>query len=129
LKLALATDGNQVAAHFGHCPEYTLVEVENGEVKTQLTIPNPGHQPGFLPAYLSELKVTHVIAGGMGARAQELFAARGISTIVGAQGPVSEVIRDFLTGRLVAGPSLCSHGSGEHGHGGGCGGGCGGQHR
>ncbi|MBE0466044.1 MAG: NifB/NifX family molybdenum-iron cluster-binding protein [Candidatus Desulforudis sp.] len=132
MKLALATDGDQVAAHFGHCPEYTLADVEDGQVKNQVTLPNPGHQPGFLPMYLGEMKVTHVIAGGMGPKAQELFAARGITAIVGAQGPVKEVISAFISGKLVAGPSLCSHGSGghDHGHGGNCGaGGCGGHDR
>ncbi|MGQ9496717.1 MAG: NifB/NifX family molybdenum-iron cluster-binding protein [Desulfotomaculales bacterium] len=132
VKLALATDGRYVAAHFGHCPAYTLAEVEDGQAKSVTTIPNPGHQPGFLPAYLSELGVTHVIAGGMGPRAQELFAARGITTIIGVQGTVNEVLDAFLAGKLAPGPSLCDHGAEGHGHGGGCGHGggrCGGQHR
>lgn len=132
MKLALATDGGYVAAHFGHCPEYTLVDVEDERIESQVTVPNPGHQPGFLPVYLDELKVTHVIAGGMGPKARELFAARGIATVIGAQGSVGEVISAFVAGKLVSGPSLCSHGTGGHGHGrGGCGGsgGCGGDHR
>lgn len=128
MKLAFATEGGHVAGHFGHCPEFLLVDVEDGEVKGTVFVPNPGHQPGFLPEYLGELGVTHVVAGGMGARAQELFLARGISPIVGAQGPVNEVLDAFLAGKLVTGPSLCDHGS--EGHVPRCGGGgCGGRHR
>lgn len=125
VKVAVATDGQYVAAHFGHCPAYTLAEVEGGQVKRVETIPNPGHRPGFLPAYLGGLGVTHVIAGGMGPRAQELFAARGITTIIGVQGTINEVLDAFTAGRLVPGPSLCDHGAEGHGScqgGGRCGG-------
>lgn len=128
MKLALATEGGYVAGHFGHCAEFLLVDVKDGEVKGKVFVPNPGHQPGFLPQYLGDMGVTHVIAGGMGARAQELFLARGISPIVGAQGPVNEVLDAFLAGKLITGPSLCTHGIEGHVHRCG-GGGCGGQHR
>ncbi|MBC7105921.1 MAG: NifB/NifX family molybdenum-iron cluster-binding protein [Firmicutes bacterium] len=124
MKVAVATEGAYVAAHFGHCAEYTLFEIADGKVQSRVSIPNPGHSPGFLPEYLAGLGVTHVIAGGMGPRAQELFADRGITTLVGARGPVSAVVEDFLAGRLRTGPSLCHHGEGAPGHG-GCGrGGC-----
>ncbi|MEW5763078.1 MAG: NifB/NifX family molybdenum-iron cluster-binding protein [Bacillota bacterium] len=128
MKLALATDGYYVAAHFGHCPAYTLAEVEDGRVKSMVTVPNPGHRPGFLPNYLGDLGVTHIIAGGMGPRAQELFRARGIETVVGVQGTLHEVVEAFLAGRLVPGPSLCDHGTEGRGS---CQGGghCGGHNR
>lgn len=108
VKVALATDGQYVAAHFGDCPAYTLAEVKDGQVKSVETIPNPGHRPGFLPTYLSELGVTHVIAGGMGPRAQELFAGRGITTIIGVQGTINEVLDAFTAGRLRPGEALAS---------------------
>jgi predicted Fe-Mo cluster-binding NifX family protein len=126
LKIAVATEGDYVAGHFGHCPEFTIAEVAHGEIKSQLTIPNPGHQPGFLPGYLRDLGVTHIIAGGMGPRAQELFSGRGIVPLVGVRGPVAEALSAFLTGKLRTGPSLCTHGTGGYGHGHNCGGrGCG----
>ncbi|MEW6446814.1 MAG: NifB/NifX family molybdenum-iron cluster-binding protein [Bacillota bacterium] len=127
MRLAFATEGGYVSGHFGHCAEFLLVDVEGGAVKGTVFVPNPGHQPGFLPQYLGDLGVTHVIAGGMGARAQELFLARGISPVVGAQGPVSEVLDAFLAGKLVTGPSLCDRGTEGHVH--RCGGGCGGHDR
>ncbi|RPF49931.1 putative Fe-Mo cluster-binding NifX family protein [Thermodesulfitimonas autotrophica] len=128
MKVAVATENGYVAQHFGHCPAFTLAEVVNGQVKEKTVIPNPGHQPGFLPGYLADLGVTHVIAGGIGARAQELFLSRGVVPLVGVRGRVDEALDAFLAGRLATGPSLCDHGAGEHGHG-RCGGGCGGQDR
>lgn len=113
-KIAIATDGREVAQHFGRCPAYTLIEINGGRAVNRTVIPNPGHEPGFLPRYLGEKGVTCVIAGGMGPRAQNLFAEQGISTITGVTGPVEEVIETYLSGNLTPGESLCEHG---HGHG------------
>ena len=108
-KAAIATDGDVVAAHFGHCPHYTIVDVEDGKIQKQEIITNPGHRPGFLPGYLADLGITCMIAGGMGASAEELFAQRSIETISGIQGLVDDVIRAHIDGKLQTGQSLCDH--------------------
>jgi len=109
MKIAISTDNGQVAAHFGRCPEYTIVEIEKGAVTSKEVIPNPGHQPGFLPQFLHEKGVNCIIAGGMGPRAQEMFVERGIQTVVGVSGSVEEVIEKILVGKLEGGESLCTH--------------------
>ncbi len=109
MRIAIATDGNDVAAHFGRCPEYTLVDLEGNRVRSKVVVANPGHQPGYLPAYLHQLGVECVIAGGMGPRAQQMFADRGIDTVVGVTGTVEEVLARWLKGDLSGGPSLCHH--------------------
>lgn len=114
-KIALATESGRVAAHFGHCPEFTICDVEGDRVVAWHVIPNPGHKPGFLPRFLSEQGVHHIIAGGMGPAAINLFEERDIKVTTGVQGPVEEVIDGFLRhGRLESGPSLCSHGTAGH---------------
>lgn len=115
MKIAVATEGIRVAEHFGHCTEYTIAEIENSKLTSKVVIPNPGHQPGFLPRYLSGLGVSWVIAGGMGARAQSLFSEAGVRTMVGVTGLVDRVIDDFMGNRLVGGESLCDHGPGGEG--------------
>ena len=72
MKIAIASDGNLVAQHFGRCPEYTIVDTEGGTVLKKETIPNPGHEPGFLPRFLGDLGCDVILAGGMGPRAIEL---------------------------------------------------------
>ena len=32
MRAAIATDGNDVSAHFGRCPAYTLVDIEGGRI-------------------------------------------------------------------------------------------------
>jgi predicted Fe-Mo cluster-binding NifX family protein len=121
MRIAIATEGSHVAPHFGRCPEYTLYNVKDGQVTEKTLVPNPGHEPGFLPEYLSKLGVTCIIAGGMGMRAQNLFAAKNIETVVGAVGLVDDVAKAFAAGTLKAGKSLCEHGQGEHGRNHDCG--------
>ena len=114
VKIAVATDGPMVAAHFGRCPEYTIFTLNNGKVENKVIIPNPGHEPGFLPGYLGKLGVSCIIAGGMGPRAQGLFAENNIRTITGVSGRVDEAINSYLAGRLESGESLCEHGQEGH---------------
>ena len=119
--IAVATEGNVVAQHFGRCPEYTLYKIVNGAVSEEKRIPNPGHEPGFLPGYLANMGVKTIVAGGMGPRAQSLFAGEEIDTYIGVSGPVSVVIDAYLSGELRSGPSTCDHPQGGHGDGHGCG--------
>jgi predicted Fe-Mo cluster-binding NifX family protein len=115
MKIAISTDGGSVSAHFGRCPSYTLIDIEDGKIVGRQEIPNPGHSPGFLPAFLAERGVKTIIAGGMGPRAQGLFAENGIETIIGVEGPVEEVVDRFLKGALEPGQDLCDHGSHHEG--------------
>lgn len=116
MKIAVSTDQGYVSAHFGRCPSYTLIEINDGIVQKQEEIPNPGHQPGFLPRFLAEKGVRCIIAGGMGPRAQTLFAQNNIETIVGVQGRIDDVIHRYLNQQLEAGEDLCKHGQGGAGH-------------
>ncbi|MBN3033860.1 MAG: NifB/NifX family molybdenum-iron cluster-binding protein [Candidatus Saganbacteria bacterium] len=113
MKIAISTDNGQVSAHFGRCPEFTVVTIENGTVVDQETVPNPGHQPGFLPKFLRQRGVQMIVAGGMGARAQMLFAEEQIETVVGVTGSVMEAVKGLQAGTLRSGTSLCSPGAGR----------------
>jgi predicted Fe-Mo cluster-binding NifX family protein len=113
MKYAISTEGNYVAAHFGRCPEFTIVDIENGEMKSREKVANPGHHPGFLPQFLSERGVSCIVAGGMGRRAQDLFLEKGIEMVVGVEGDVEDTIGRLKAGTLASGPSLCKPGSGR----------------
>ncbi len=113
MKVAISTDGDQVSGHFGRCPVFTIAEIEGGQIINKITIDNPGHHPGFLPKFLHEKGVTAIVAGGMGIRAQELFAEVGIKTIMGIAGELDAVIRKIAEGTLEGGESLCNPGAGK----------------
>ncbi len=116
MKVAVSTDSGQVASHFGRCPEYTIAEVIGSKITKKTVIPNPGHEPGFLPRFLAEKGVKAIICGGMGPRAQKLFAEQGVEVWMGASGPVDAVLEEFSRGKLMRGISTCDHNAaGKHG--------------
>ena len=57
-----------------------------------------------------------IIAGGMGAAAQQLFTQNEIEVIVGAEGKCDEIVDLYLKGELESTGSICR----EHQHEGHC---------
>ena len=113
MRIAISTDGDFVSAHFGRCPSYTLVDIEEGKVVGKEVVNNPGHQPGNIPQFLHEKGTKCIIAGGMGMRAVGFFNEFGIKTIVGISGRIDEVIEKLQDGTLKGGESLCNPGAGK----------------
>jgi len=117
MRIAVATENANVSPHFGHCEGFTLFDVENNDIKAEEFVANPGHQPGFLPVFLGEHGVNMIIAGGMGERAQVLFAQNSIETIVGASGSAKDAVNSYLSGSLNTTGEVCK----DHSNAGGCG--------
>jgi len=113
MKIAISTDGEYVSAHFGRCPSFTLVDIENGKLISKKVIDNPGHHPGYLPQFLSEKGVNCMVAGGMGMRAKELFKDANIDTILGVEGKIDSIIDKIISDTLEGGKSLCKPGAGK----------------
>ncbi len=118
MKIAIATDNDQVSPHFGHCVCYTIFDVEDTasgkKIINRSQLDTPEHEPCTLPGILHQKGVDVVIAGGMGARAQQLFTALDIQNYIGVTGKIDDVINDFLAGKLQSGESLCDHGDSSH---------------
>jgi ATP-binding protein involved in chromosome partitioning len=112
LRIAIPVAGGLLCAHFGHCETFVLVDVdpEKREVLGTRTLPPPPHEPGVLPRWLKEQGADLVIAGGMGMRAQGLFAESGIRVLTGAPAETPEALaRAHLDGTLVTGANTCDH--------------------
>lgn len=109
MKVAIAADGTEVAAHFGRCEGYVIAEIDDGQVREQQRVANPGHEPGRLPALLHSLGVEQIVAGGMGPRAVALFDNCGIAQITGVRGPVGDALAKLANGTLEGGESACHH--------------------
>lgn len=111
MRVAISTDGDYVSPHFGRCPSFTIVDIEDGKIIKKEMIENPRHQPGFIPQFLHQQGIDYIICGGMGSRAKSFFNEFGIQTIVGISGSIEEVLDKFLNGTLKGGESLCKPGS------------------
>ncbi|MCB5251134.1 MAG: NifB/NifX family molybdenum-iron cluster-binding protein [Candidatus Cloacimonadales bacterium] len=114
MKIAIASEGEFVTEHFGHCENFNVFETKDGEIVKSESVPNPGHRPGFLPNFLGDLGVNVIISGGMGGGAIDIFNERNIEVIVGATGKAEDLVKSYLKGELKSTGSVChSH---DHHH-------------
>jgi len=113
LRVAISTDGDFVSAHFGRCPSFTIIDIENGKITDKQVLDNPGHQPGAIPQFLHERGVNYIVTGGMGQRAVGFFSEFGIEPIIGVSGRIDETVEKLLNGSLEGGDSLCQPGAGK----------------
>ncbi|MGD9126297.1 MAG: NifB/NifX family molybdenum-iron cluster-binding protein [Planctomycetia bacterium] len=110
MRIAIPCVENQLCMHFGHCDQFAVVDVESETITGVEMLTPPAHEPGLLPRWLHEQGVGLVIAGGMGQRAQAIFADNDIETIVGA--PVDtpkNLVEAWLKGDLASGENACDH--------------------
>ena len=110
MKFAIPLADGKLTAHFGHCKEFAIIDVEENIIKKKEILVPPPHEPGVLPKWLHEKAVNVIIAGGMGNKAQVLFNEQNIKVVTGAQ-PLEpeELINSYLNNTLVTGNNLCDH--------------------
>lgn len=112
MRIAMPLAEGKLAMHFGHCEQFALidVDVESGRIISQSTVSSPTHQPGLFPGWLAAQGAGVIIAGGMGSRAQTLFAEHGIEVVVGAASGTPEVLAtQYISGTLQSGDNVCDH--------------------
>ena len=112
MKIAVPLVQGQLSMHFGHCEQFALVDADQATktVGKTVVLTPPPHEPGVLPRWLHEQGADVIIAGGMGRRAQQLFAQQGIAVAVGAPATSPErLARDYLNGTLRTGENICDH--------------------
>ena len=131
MRIAIAADDNlglegMVSHHFGRCPYFLLVDIEDGEITGQEIVENPyyaSHQPGMVPSFIQSQKAEVMISGGMGRRAIGFFEDFGIATATGAMGTTRQALEAYLDG-VLRGAAPCRdqdpHSHGDHARKGDC---------
>lgn len=112
MKIAIPLTNGVVSSHFGHCEQFSLItaDPESNTITHQELLTPPPHEPGLLPAWLAEKGAHVILAGGMGTRACQLFAAQNIKTVTGVPAKTpEELVSDYLAGSLVSGTNACDH--------------------
>lgn len=113
----------EVAAHFGHCDAFTLVIVEDTEIRDVKVLPNLGHEQGGCMAPVMLLKnqgVDTMVASGMGMRPLAGFQQVGITVYYNEDSKtVGEAVKRVAQGEARAFGKAQTCGGG----GGNCGGG------
>lgn len=107
LKLAVPTMGaadlaSERSGHFGHCDCFTIVDIEDGEIKGTSELANPPHEEGgcLRPVgLLADAGVDAIVAAGMGMRPMIGFNDAGITVYFENQTPnVGEVAKLVAAG-------------------------------
>ena len=112
MRYAVPLSNGVLSTHFGHCEQFALVDVdpETKQVTGVTRAAPPAHEPGALPAWVSRNRANGIIAGGMGRRAQDLFAQSGIQVVIGAyEAPPEQLVAAYLDGTLTSGQNICDH--------------------
>jgi len=110
MKFAIPMLNGQITAHFGHCEKFALVETKENQIVSEEMLTPPVHQPGVYPKFLAEKGVKVIIAGGMGQKAQDLFAQNNIEVYMGVtSGTSKELVENYLNKQLKTGENLCDH--------------------
>lgn len=121
MRIAISVEDNAglesaVSHHFGRCPYYVFVDLEDRQIKQISAVNNPyfgQHSPGQVPAFIRENDVNVMLAGGMGHRAIAFFQQYGIQAVTGASGTVRQALEQYLGGELL-GAEPCHDEHGDH---------------
>lgn len=111
MKIALPTNQNLIDCHFGHCEYFTVFTVDNDskEIIAQDTVASPegcGCKSN-IACTLSDMGVTHMLAGNMGDGAVNVLNSAGIEVLRGCSGDVKEVALNWLNGTLADSGESC----------------------
>lgn len=108
----------QRSGHFGHCDVFTMVDIENGEIKEVSTVPNESHVQGgcMVPVnLLAGHSVKALIVGGIGMRPLMGFKQVGIDVYYDETRPeIRPVVEDLIAGKLpaIGDDQVCGGGGG-----------------
>ena len=124
-RIAVPSDGtgglnSTRSGHFGHCDVFTLVDVENGNIKNESVVSNQEHSQGgcMVPVnLLAGHKVDALIVGGIGRRPLDGFAQVGIDVYFDSINPdVKTVVEKLIEDKLekISTDQACGGGGDHH---------------
>lgn len=116
MKIAITYEHEQVFQHFGKCPGFMMIELEDGSVLTQEYLDANGNGHSALVTFLQQQKIDILVCGGIGQGARDALKQANIELISGAKGHIDIIINKLTKGTLVDDPSgMCNHHhDGEH---------------
>lgn len=121
MKIAVASKGNIIDDHFGHCEHFKVFTVDNNrKIISEEIVKSPegcGCRSG-IAGELAASGVTLMLAGNMGGGAVQKLASFGIEVVRGCSGDTRKAVENYLAGSLNDNGTSCSahegHNCGHH---------------
>lgn len=121
MKLAVTYENGQVFQHFGHCRQFKLYTLSDGQITSSEVVDASGSGHGALAGFLQSLGVDTLICGGIGGGARTALAQAGITLYPGVTGEADRQAEALAAGTLQYNPdTVCAHHHGEAGDGHSC---------
>ena len=106
MRVCIPTWGGRVSPVFDVAKRVLLVDAEDGTEVSREETGIPDAQPARRVGRLAELGVNMLICGAISAPLEAMLLSAGVHVVAHACGPVEEVLRAFLAGRLADGAFL-----------------------
>jgi len=109
-RIAIPVFEGKLSPHFGRTPNFIFYNIKDETIVNEDTIKAPPHEPGIIPNWLVEQKITDLIVGGIGQKAMEILNQHDINVNVGVQvNDPKLIIEEYLNGTLETNMNLCDH--------------------
>jgi predicted Fe-Mo cluster-binding NifX family protein len=116
MKIAFAKENNKVAAHFGHCNDFRIVEVIDNKVIHTEDVHDDVNTHHSRANYLKSLGVDVLVVSGLGEHAHQSLINESIKVLDGKHLSLSEALALFIMGKLTEEIKGHAHNH-EHSHG------------
>ncbi len=107
------TEDNRIDSHFGHCEYYSIYTISEDETIAEVQTIKSEQGCGCksnIASDLSQLGVTLMLAGGIGAGAINVLNQSGIQVIRGCSGNTESVVKQYIEGLVSdSGESCLQH--------------------
>ncbi len=103
-KFAIPVKDEVVSDDFRKAKEFCFIDVTDRQIQSKKILASPIHDPGIIPAWLAENRVTHVFAVDIGKLAIEILNDYKIEVIWGVPNEKPEyLVNGYLDSQLASG--------------------------
>lgn len=107
MRIAVASQGLDVAARFEQCESFMCYTVNHGIIAECQNMPNLGLPYQDLAKLLGDLDVCALIVGAIPFDIARVFCSADIEVVAGAQGSARTVVEQYLTKTLIGVDEMC----------------------
>ena len=118
MKIAVPTkENNQIDAHFGHCEFYRIYTVSDQNkviLDEKMDSPQGCGCKSNIAGVFEKEGIKIMLAGGIGDGAINKLNAHGVNVIRNCQGDVTELVQQYLAGKVKdSGTNCAAHSTGH----------------